>query len=178
MLHGFYKKVFGWRMQPTPGQPDYQMVEKEADGIAGGVGASQDGSTNVTVYVNCDDIDAQLGAIEAAGGKRAMPKLELPGGMGWIAGFHDPAGNWIGLWQPPRPAAPARKATTKKATARKATTKKATARKATTKNATARKATTKKKPPAKKTKAPSKTPKAKKKPAPTRKKAKKKTRRA
>jgi predicted enzyme related to lactoylglutathione lyase len=139
-LHGFYKKVFGWRMAPSPGQPDYFMVDKEADGIAGGVGSSQDGSSNVTVYVNCDDVGAQLKKIEAAGGKLAMPPMELPGGMGVIGGFLDPAGNWVGLWAPGKGAQPPKKAAAKKAPAKKAPAKKRAAKKTSAKKAPAKKA--------------------------------------
>lgn len=35
--------------------------------------------------------------------------------MGSIAGFIDPAGNWIGLWMPGKAAAPKRSAAPKKA---------------------------------------------------------------
>jgi predicted enzyme related to lactoylglutathione lyase len=38
-LHTFYKKVFGWRMRPAPGPGDMQMIDKEEDGISGGIGA-------------------------------------------------------------------------------------------------------------------------------------------
>jgi hypothetical protein len=64
-----------------------------------------------------------------------MPPMDLPQGMGRIAGFVDPAGNWIGLWAPgkTRPVAPratngaAKKAATKKA--KKAAPKRAAAKK-------------------------------------------------
>lgn len=148
-LHGFYKKIFGWRMAPSPGQPDYFMVDKVADGIAGGIGSSQDGSNNVTVYVNCDDVAAHLAKVEAAGGKAAMPPMELPGGMGVIGGFLDPAGNWVGLWAPGKGAAPAKKASAKRAPAKKAASKKAPAKKVAPKKAAPKQAA-KKKAPAKK----------------------------
>jgi hypothetical protein len=113
------------------------MVDPEKGGIAGGVGPSRDGNHNVTVYANVDDIAAHLKRIQDAGGEIAMPPMELPEGMGWIAGFTDPAGNWVGLWQPgkPPPAAkkaarkPAKKAAAKKASAKKAPAKKAPAKK-------------------------------------------------
>jgi uncharacterized protein len=105
-LLGFYRKAFGWRMQPTPGQPDFHMVERELDGISGGVGASMDGNSGVTVYVTVADVRAHMKKIQAAGGLPAMPPMELPGGMGWIAGFTDPAGNWVGLWAPGTAAKP------------------------------------------------------------------------
>jgi hypothetical protein len=48
--------------------------------------------------------------------------MDLPGGMGRIAGFLDPEGNWVGLWEPGKPAkkaAPAKKASAKKAAKKK-----------------------------------------------------------
>ena len=40
-----------------------------------------------------------LKTIQKAGGKTELSKMALPAVMGFIAGFSDPAGNWIGLWQ-------------------------------------------------------------------------------
>jgi predicted enzyme related to lactoylglutathione lyase len=101
-LHKFYTDVFAWKLSPLP---DASMrVEKQKDGIAGGIGQSPSGAPSVSIYVTCDDIDAQLAKAEAAGGKTALSKSELPDGMGYIAGFTDPAGNFIGLWQSAKPA--------------------------------------------------------------------------
>ncbi len=119
LLQSFYKSVFGWKMQGAPGPGDMQMVEKEGDGIPGGVVTSMNGQPSVAVYVGVGDIDAQLGKIERAGGHMAMPKMELPAGMGFIAGFTDPAGNWVGLWAPAKKPAPATKKSAKAVTAKK-----------------------------------------------------------
>ena len=129
-LYAFYKKVFGWKMQPAPGPGDMQLVQKEDGGIDGGVGASMDGSSGVSVYVSVTDVAAHLKKIEKAGGKTVMPPMDLPGGWGKIAGFHDPGGNWIGLWSPGQAAAaPAKKTAARKAPAKKAQAKKAPAKK-------------------------------------------------
>jgi uncharacterized protein len=119
-LHAFYKKVFGWRMKAAPGPGDLQIVHQEEDGISGGVGSAMDGAGGVTVYVNVADVGAHLKKVEAAGGRAAMPPMELPSGMGWIAGFIDPAGNWVGLWAPGAGARPAKKAPAKRAPAKQA----------------------------------------------------------
>jgi len=116
----FYKTIFGWKMQGAPGNAnDMMMVSAEKDGIPGGVGTSHNHQPSVAVYISVGDIDAVFGKIERAGGKMAMPKMDLPGGMGSVAGFTDPAGNWIGLWMPskgaPAPKAPRRGAAKKKA---------------------------------------------------------------
>src|SRR5512140_1181498 len=105
-LQRFYKQVFGWKMKPQPGEGDAMMVAAEPGGMAGGVGTSH--THRVAVYVSVGDIDAVFGKIQRGGGRMAMPKTKLPGGMGSIAGFTDPAGNWVGLWMPGK-AAPGRK---------------------------------------------------------------------
>jgi predicted enzyme related to lactoylglutathione lyase len=114
-LQQFYKQVFGWAMKPMPGPSDMMMVPAEKDGIPGGVGASMNHQPSVAVYVSVGDIDAVFGKIQRSGGRMAMPKSELPNDMGSIAGFTDPAGNWVGLWMPPaKAAAPKRSAAPKK----------------------------------------------------------------
>jgi predicted enzyme related to lactoylglutathione lyase len=115
-LQQFYKQVFGWKMKAQPGGGDSMMVASEPGGIAGGVGTSQNHQPSVAVYVSVGDIDVLFGKIQRAGGRMAMPKTELPGGMGAIAGFSDPAGNWIGLWMPGKAAAAVKRSSpTKKA---------------------------------------------------------------
>jgi predicted enzyme related to lactoylglutathione lyase len=99
-LTAFYKKVFGWKMAPARDTGGMMMVAAEAGGIAGGIGASLDGNKSVSVYVSVTDLERNLARIKAAGGQPAMDPFELPGGMGRIAGFIDPVGNWIGLWDP------------------------------------------------------------------------------
>ena len=50
------------------------------------------------ITVDVESIDDALGKIEAAGGKTAIPKSEIPG-MGFTAYFTDPEGNLMGLWE-------------------------------------------------------------------------------
>jgi len=147
-LQQFYKQVFGWAMKPMPGPGDMMMVPPEKDGIPGGIGASMNHQASVAVYVSVGDIDAVFGKIQRGGGRMAMPKSELPNNMGSIAGFTDPAGNWIGLWMPPaKAAAPKRSAAPKKkksgAKAKAAAKPKAAAKKSAKKSAA--KSTAKKK---------------------------------
>jgi hypothetical protein len=130
------------------------FVDKEDDGIFGGIGPTQDGSDrSVAVFVTVADLKSHLSKIEKAGGKVGAPITELPNGMGSIAGFVDPAGNWIGLWQAAavaadvdKPARRAKKAARKPAGAKSAAKKNAgkrTAKKPAAKKATANKAAAK-----------------------------------
>lgn len=133
-LAAFYKKVFGWKM--SAGGGGMMMVSSEPGGIPGGIATSMDGTSRVQIYVSVADIDNHLAKIEKAGGKTAMARMELPGGWGFIAGFTDPANNWIGLWQPGAAAAgqaaakeePKAKPGAKKAAAKKPAAKKPAAK--------------------------------------------------
>jgi uncharacterized protein len=135
-LQSFYAKLFDWKMESLPGSGDMQMVPPAKDGIAGGIGTSQNKQPSVAVYVSVGDVDAYLAKAARAGGKMAMPKTPLPNDMGSIAGFTDPAGNWIGLWEPSK-TAPAAAASSDKAagaakktvTVQAASTKKTAAKK-------------------------------------------------
>jgi predicted enzyme related to lactoylglutathione lyase len=129
-LQDFYKQVFGWSMKAMPGAGDMVMVDPPKGGIPGGISTSMNHQPSVSVYVSVGDIDAVFGKIQRGGGRMAMPKTELPGGMGSIAGFTDPQGNWIGLWMPNKAAAPKRSAAPKKTAAKKAGGAKASAKSA------------------------------------------------
>jgi uncharacterized protein len=94
-LQAFYGKVFDWELSPV--MPTYAMVTKQADGIAGGVGSTPDGSEgHVTFYVQVDDLAAALEQIEAAGGRTIQPPMDVPDGPS-IALFADPEGHVVGL---------------------------------------------------------------------------------
>jgi len=94
-LQSFYSDLFGWKTQEIPGM-NYAMVEKESDGIAGGIGQSQDGGTgHVTFYVSTDDPQAVLDKAGQLGGTTIMPVTELP--QVTIALLADPEGHVIGI---------------------------------------------------------------------------------
>jgi predicted enzyme related to lactoylglutathione lyase len=94
-LQAFYGKVFDWELNPV--MPTYAMVAKQADGIAGGIGAPPDGSDgHVTFYVQVDDLATALEQIESAGGRTIQPPMDVPNGPS-IALFADPEGHVIGL---------------------------------------------------------------------------------
>jgi predicted enzyme related to lactoylglutathione lyase len=94
-LQGFYGDLFGWKTQSVPGM-SYAMVEKEGEGIGGGIGQAPDGGPgHVTFYVSVEDPQAVLDHAEKLGGKTIMPVTELP--QVTIALFADPEGHVIGL---------------------------------------------------------------------------------
>ena len=94
-LQSFYSDLFGWKTQSIP-EMGYAMVEKEGEGIAGGIGKTQDGGPgHVTFYVTTDDAQATLDRAVELGGTVVMPVTVLP--QVTIALFADPEGHVIGL---------------------------------------------------------------------------------
>ena len=75
-------------------------------GPGGGVGPLQNPNqpTGITNYILVNSIDEYEKKIVNAGGKIAVPKMEVPGPgvdvRGWMSWFEDPAGTRMALWQP------------------------------------------------------------------------------
>ncbi len=144
-LAKFYGEAFDWTITPGPGM---SFVDTHKPGISGGIAGIMDGTDKSTIhiYAETNNIEAQLERVVKAGGRVAHGRQDLGGNMGWISGFIDPAGNYVGRWQRPPSAAkpaPKRRAAAKKATAKKAAPKKAAKKKAAPKK-TAKKAAKKK----------------------------------
>ena len=92
----FYKDLFGWGIDAN--NPDnYGVIDtnNKGTGINGGIGASQQGRSWVTFYVECDDPAATLAKAERLGGRRVMEPMESMNVT--YALFADPEGNVIGL---------------------------------------------------------------------------------
>ena len=92
----FYRDLFGWGIDAD--NPDnYGMIDTKAKGtgINGGIGASQQGKSWVTFYVECDDPAATLAKAERLGGRRVMEPMQSMNVT--YALFADPEGNVIGL---------------------------------------------------------------------------------
>jgi len=99
-LQDFYGKLFEWKIDAN-NPMNYGMLQDVKEGIAGGIGPSQDGSTMVTFYVSVPDLQASLDKAEKLGGKTVMGPMDVPDGP-TIAMFADPEGNVIGLLKPPQ----------------------------------------------------------------------------
>jgi predicted enzyme related to lactoylglutathione lyase len=83
---------------------NYSMWEA-GDGSGGGLPevSADNPAGQVLVYIDSDDIDADLKQVEKLGGKVLHQKTEIPG-MGWFGIFKDPTGNAIGLHTSTNPA--------------------------------------------------------------------------
>lgn len=96
----FYSKVFGWQMQSFP-EMNYVTWSSGEGAPGGGFNVVQEqvpaGST--VIYIHTDDVDATMADIEAAGGKRLTPNMDIPG-VGTMAWFNDPTGNMMSLLKP------------------------------------------------------------------------------
>ena len=73
----------------------------EEHGMGGGLAEKSDwqpGAGGTVVYLDVNGrLDRTLERVASAGGHVALPKVELPHGIGWVAHIIDSEGNRIGL---------------------------------------------------------------------------------
>ena len=100
----FYQDLFGWKIQPMP-EMNYTMWEAgDGDEYGGFPQVSADNPAGqVLVYIDSDDIEADLKKVEKLGGKVLHAKAEIPG-TGWFGIFQDPTGNVLALYTSMNPA--------------------------------------------------------------------------
>ena len=98
-LKEFYDSLFDWKIELHAPAGSYWYVEAAEDGIPGGIlQTTEDMPPNhVTIYIQVENLQACLDKAEHLGAKTIVPPTPVPGGMGHIAVFVDPAGNNIGL---------------------------------------------------------------------------------
>jgi uncharacterized protein len=95
-LQRFYSTLFDWNIQDV-GQ-GYGVVTAAERGIAGGIGAAQDGDAgHLNFYVEVDDPAAYLKKAEELGGRTVLPVTELAEFGLTFAMFTDPEGHLVGL---------------------------------------------------------------------------------
>lgn len=102
MASKFYHDLLGWKMQHAA-EFDYTMWE-DGSGYGGGFNKVDDHNPvgQVLVYIDSDDIDADLKRVEELGGSVVTPKTEIPG-TGWFGVFKDPTGNVLALYTSQNP---------------------------------------------------------------------------
>jgi uncharacterized protein len=93
-LQKFYGDLFDWKIEADNAM-NYGIVQKEGEGIGGGVGQTPEGEGHVTFYVSVDDINATLEKAESMGGKTVMPRTAME--MVTFALLADPEGHVVGL---------------------------------------------------------------------------------
>jgi uncharacterized protein len=93
----FYNQLFGWKITPVPDM-NYTLWEPEVGPGGGFTQVGKDSKVgDVIIYVDSDDIDADLKKAEKLGGKVLVKKSEIPG-TGWFGLFTDPTGNMIAVY--------------------------------------------------------------------------------
>lgn len=99
-VSSFYEKTFGWKIQHIP-QMDYRLVDTGGQGgINGGIMKPKEGPwpSNLSLYIDVDDVAAYVKKIRDAGGKIIVENQEVPG-VGTFALFSDPDGRVLGVWK-------------------------------------------------------------------------------
>ena len=106
-LRAFYAEVFGWERDDSLSIGEYSVGSigtRELTAATGPVAEWK--ARSLTFYIQVEDIEATLDQIEAAGGRRVMPRTEGPefGAKHILVFTHfvDPAGNVVGLVETPR----------------------------------------------------------------------------
>ena len=105
----FYSRVFGWKIEkaPVPGVDYYMVYTTEVDprhmpktpgAINGGMTARVTPGETPVIVVNVKSVDQALEMVKKAGGKVAMPKIDMAN-MGFSARVSDTEGNVIGVWE-------------------------------------------------------------------------------
>ena len=97
----FYGQVFDWTFEEVPrGDNPYTMIQ-----LGEGIGANFMRSPLVNnsapvwlAYVQVDDLNKALTAVESLGGAVMKARTDEPG-MGSFAIIKDPAGAMLGLWE-------------------------------------------------------------------------------
>ena len=93
----FYQDLFGWQIESVP-EMNYTMWDA-GDGSAGGFNELGDEVKpgDVLIYINSDDIEADLKKAVKLGAAIVREKTEIPQ-TGWFGVFKDPTGNSIALY--------------------------------------------------------------------------------
>ena len=94
----FYEELFGWEIQSMD-KKGFPYTVWQSGNVRGGFPELDElyKPGDVVVYIDSDDIEADLKKIEATGGKTLLGKTEIPG-VGIYAFFADPTGNRMALY--------------------------------------------------------------------------------
>jgi len=96
----FYGKLFGWKINPFPGMPDYEHID------TGGADASPDGAVmarmhpghTITPYIFVASVTRAMQRVERLGGKICKAKTAVPR-MGYFSLCQDTEKNVFALWE-------------------------------------------------------------------------------
>lgn len=94
----FYGQAFGWTLEQWGPVEYWTTSAGEGDGIGGALTKRSTEVPSLMFYIEVDDVDAALEAVEAAGGARLSERMPIPT-VGWSAFFEDTEGNQVGVFQ-------------------------------------------------------------------------------
>jgi len=95
----FYSDAFGWNLEQFGPVEYWTTSAGDGEGIGGALTKRSPDSSALMFYIEVEDIDAALAAIEKAGGSRLTERMPIPT-VGWSAFFQDTEGNKVGIFQP------------------------------------------------------------------------------
>jgi len=100
-LAEFYRSLFGWQIEQSPGI-DYWRIQTgaaDAEGIGGGLTYRPiPGPRSWVHYVNVASLDGAVAEVQRLGGVILRPKTAVPK-TAWYAVVADPEGNIFAVWQ-------------------------------------------------------------------------------
>jgi len=100
----FYADLFGWKLHHDANMNYTMWQAGDGDEYGGFPQVSDENPAGqVLVYIDSDDIEADLKKVEKLGGKTLHAKAEIPG-TGWYGVFQDPTGNVLALYTSMNPA--------------------------------------------------------------------------
>ncbi len=94
----FYATAFGWNLERWGPVEYWTTTAGDGDGIGGALTKRSDDISTLMFYIEVNDIDSALAAVEAAGGRRVTDRMPIPT-VGWSAFFEDSEGNKVGVFQ-------------------------------------------------------------------------------
>lgn len=96
----FYSNLFGWKINPFPGNGDYWHIDTGGADASpdGGMMARKDPRQAITNYILVESVDKAVAKVKKLGGKICMPKSAVPG-MGFFAICMDTEKNTFAVWE-------------------------------------------------------------------------------
>jgi len=93
----FFEKVFGWRVQKTPGSSSLDILPPSRKGPSAELNSEEEA---IVPAIYTSDIEAKLKLIEEFGGKKLIDKTPIGKNAeyGYYALFEDPQGNKMCLY--------------------------------------------------------------------------------
>lgn len=93
----FYRQAFGWEADESPFLPDYFLTDTGGgSGINGAVMSSRYREQSVILWIEVDNLDEKIAAVEKAGGTLAGEINEIPG-QGRVCYVQDHQGTLFGF---------------------------------------------------------------------------------